>query len=241
MKTLLGSAVAISALALGLTPAQAADLTNEAVPVIETPAAFNWTGFHFGVHGGVGGGEFDGRFRYETEVGTLGSDASDRAFGAFGGAQIGYSYQFAPNWVAGVEADFAGSGIKVEHTESRLGMDDYRFTYATQIDWFGTLRGRLGYAWDNVLFYGTGGAAYGKVTYSDGGNYDPSREVSGTNWGWAAGAGVEYGITKNITLKTEYLYVDLGSLKTTGFLFEGDSFENDAAFHTLKAGLNYRF
>jgi outer membrane immunogenic protein len=240
MNVLFGPAAAISALLLGLASAQAADLTYEPAPSLDTPAAFNWSGFYLGVHGGIGGGTFDGSFRYETEVGTMGYGVSDRAFGAFGGAQIGYNYQFAPNWVAGVEADFAASGIKAEHTEGYPD-DGYSYTYATQIDWFGTLRGRLGYAFDNVLFYGTGGAAYGKVTYSDGGTYDPSREVSETNWGWTAGAGFEYGITQNITLKTEYLYVDLGSLEATSFAIPDDRMGVDTAFHTLKAGLNYKF
>ena len=239
MKALLGSAVAVSALALGLTSTPAADLTYEPVPALERPA-FNWTGFYLGVHGGIGGGEFDGSYRFDSEIGMLGGDVSDRAFGAFGGAQAGYNTQFAPNWVAGVEADFAASGIKAEHAESYIG-ENFTSSYSTEIDWFGTLRGRLGYAWDNLLIYGTGGAAYGKVKYTDSASGEPNREVSETNWGWTAGAGVEYGITRNITLKTEYLYVDLGSLEATNFAIEGDRMTVGTDFHTLKAGLNYKF
>lgn len=232
MKNTLRIVTVASALILGVAPAQAAD------PVPDL--AFDWTGFYLGAHAGLGGGEFDSSYRIETEVGTMGGDVSDRAFGFFGGAQIGYNYQFAPNWVAGIEADFSASEIKTEHGESFLE-DGYSSTYAVEIDWFGTLRGRVGYAWDNVLFYGTGGAAYGKIAYSDHDNAGFDEDASETNWGWTAGAGVEYGITRNITLKTEYLYVDLGSLKATNFLYISDEIESEAAVHTLKAGLNYKF
>jgi outer membrane immunogenic protein len=99
---------------------------------------------------------------------------------------------------------------------------------------------------DNVLFYGTGGLAYGnvKASYSNSyyDYYDNSWSDSETKWGWAAGAGVEYALTKNITMKAEYLYVDLGTASFSG----GDYLENatvdvDAAFHTAKVGLNYKF
>lgn len=222
---------------LGLASAQAADPTIEPAPAVQDPA-YDWTGPYIGVHGGIGGGEFDNSYRIPSEVDLLRYDVGDRAFGAFGGAQIGYNYQFAPNWVAGVEADFSASGIKAEHSESSPWGG---LSYAIQIDWFGTLRGRVGYAWDNVLFYGTGGGAYGKIAYSEDDSGGLNEELSETNWGWTAGAGVEYGITRNVTLKTEYLYVDLGSLKATDFLFAGDKTESQAAIHTLKAGLNIKF
>ncbi len=251
MNHLLRTATMASVLALGAAGAQAADLTYEPAPV--APEVFNWTGFYVGVHGGIGGGDFDTQLRVyddQLERGRLlsdyGADVSDNAFGAFGGVQAGYNYQFATNWVAGLEADFAASGIKAEHSESY----SYGYSWHTeaQIDWFGTIRGRLGYAWDNVLFYGTGGAAYGKVELSGGESYRGEGSFnnysgSETRWGWTAGAGVEYGITKNITLKTEYLYVDLGTATIDNAIF--DAYESqaklDTAFHTLKFGLNYKF
>lgn len=222
-----------------ISPAQAADLIVEPAPVpVAERFAYEWSGFHVGVHGGIGGGEFENSYQIETEVGPIGYEVSDRAFGAFGGLQIGYNHQLASNWVAGIEADFSASGIKAEHSESSI---DYSSTYAIQIDWFGTLRGRLAYAWNNVLFYGTGGGAYGKVAYSESDSAGFAEQLSETNFGWTAGAGIEYGITDNITLKSEYLYVDIGSLKGTNFLYTGDKVEIEAAFHTLKTGLNYKF
>ncbi|ODT08379.1 MAG: hypothetical protein ABS35_44370 [Kaistia sp. SCN 65-12] len=252
MRSLLRTATMVSVIALGTAGANAADLTYEPAPV--APEAFNWTGFYVGVHGGIGGGDFDTQLRYyesevefRRQVSPYGYDLSDNAFGAFGGAQIGYNYQFATNWVVGAEADIAASGIKAEHSES--SSDGYSSSkYEAQIDWFGTIRGRLGYAWDNVLFYGTGGAAYGKVKFSGNesyywGEYSRGFSESETKWGWTAGVGVEYGITKNITLKTEYLYVDLGTV-TAENVPMGEGYGQaklDTAFHTLKAGLNYKF
>jgi outer membrane immunogenic protein len=253
MKFLLHTATFTSVLALGVVGAQAADLTYEPAPV--APEVFNWTGFYIGVHGGIGGGDFDTQFReyerplpqFARALSGFGYDLSDNAFGAFGGAQVGYNYQFAPNWVVGAEADIAASGIKAEHSETYTwnGEFDGSDSIEAKIDWFGTLRGRLGYAWDNLMVYGTGGAAYGKVKLSgtsvewDG--YTESFSESETKWGWTIGAGVEYGITKNITLKTEYLYVDLGSITADGGDYAYGQFETDTAFHTLKAGLNYKF
>jgi outer membrane immunogenic protein len=242
MKFILRTATMASALALGAAGAQAADLTYEPVPVV-TPAAFNWTGFYIGVHGGIGGGSIDTHF---ADVdGFAVSDYSDNAFGAFGGAQIGYNWQFSPNWVAGVEADIAYSGIESNFDWNYAGAESYNLT--TNIDWFGTLRGRIGYAWDNLLVYGTGGAAYGDVevstNYSEPG-FSEGSSFSDTRWGWTIGAGVEYGITQNITLKTEYLYVDLGSIHQDAYNAIEDldgQFDSDVAFHTLKVGLNYKF
>lgn len=243
MKFILRTATMASVLALGVAGAQAADLTYEPAPVA-APTVFNWTGFYIGVHGGVGGGDIDTSF--SDLDGFAYSDYSNNAFGAFGGAQIGYNWQFSPNWVAGVEADIAYSGIEADSTWSYVGSDSYNLT--TNIDWFGTLRGRIGYAWDNLLLYGTGGAAYGDVevstNYSEPG-FSEGSSFSDTRWGWTVGAGVEYGITQNITLKTEYLYVDLGSIHENGVYnaLEGEvgNFDSDVAFHTVKFGLNYKF
>ena len=77
--------------------------------------------------------------------------------------------------------------------------------------WLATVRGRAGWAWDRVLFYGTGGAAFGNVQAGGiGGPFD-----SATQTGWTAGAGVEWAFLPNWTAKVEYLYVDLGNLGCT--------------------------
>lgn len=252
---------ASSVLFLGLATAQAADLTVEQAPA---PAAerfaYNWTGFYIGVHGGIGGGTFNHAFYHPheplSEFGPYTNHEDITAFGGFGGAQIGYNYQVDPNWVVGAEADISASGIKAKDSEGSErygGEESYNSVVETKIDWFGTIRGRLGYAMDNFLVYGTGGAAYGSIkasaSYSESWNfgasgYTESHSFSDTKLGWTAGAGFEYGLTDNITLKTEYLYVDLGSIDTSGYnAFHRDKGDTsvDTAFHTLKAGLNYKF
>lgn len=240
MKNIFAITLAYSISIFGISSVRAADLTIEPAPApVAERFAYNWAGLYIGVHGGIGGGVFDNSYFVETEVGPIGYNASDRAFGGFGGVQAGYNHQLAPNWVAGVEVDFSLSGIKAEHSES--SSEGFSSRYAIQIDWFGTLRGRLGYAQDNVLFYGTGGAAYGRISYSKSNSGGVDEALTDTNLGWAAGAGVEYGITNDITLKTEYLYVDLGSLTATNLIYTGDRVETDTAFHTLKTGLNYKF
>jgi outer membrane immunogenic protein len=121
-------------------------------------------------------------------------------------------------FVLGLEADGAWSGI-----EDDDGAVD------TSIDWLSTVRGRVGFALDNFLIYGTGGAAIGEVTYDDGVVDD-----SDTRVGWTAGAGVEAALTDNISIKGEYLYVDLGEEEIGGV-------DVDVNAHTVKGGVNYRF
>lgn len=244
---------------LGISSVHAADIINEQAPVAED-LAYNWTGFYIGAHGGIGGGTFNHAFNYTADPSREDWSYNDNeditAFGAFGGAQIGYNHQLNPNWVVGVEADISASGIKAKDSLNfnwNNGEEIHSREVETKIDWFGTIRGRLGYAMDNFLIYGTGGAAYGSVNTSASENHlwdfgadgsSNSFSNSETKFGWTAGAGFEYGLTENITLKTEYLYVDLGSIDTSGFnAFKGDYGHTsvDTAFHALKTGLNYKF
>ncbi|BCP54551.1 outer-membrane immunogenic protein [Kaistia sp. 32K] len=253
MKFAIRSACLASVFALGVVGAQAADLTYEA-PVVAAPAAFNWTGFYVGVHGGVAAGDFkypgditatSGNQVFSLLNGELEQDAS----GGFGGAQIGYNWQFNPNWVVGVEADIAAASYegKISGNFNTIGNFGGNFDAGSEVEWFGTVRGRLGYAWDNLLLYGTGGFAYGSVKSSISANINGvsvvDESASNTQTGWTVGAGFEYGITKNITLKTEYLYVDLGSETIIDENLNGvhAGLDVETKFHTLKAGLNYKF
>ncbi|HQR91671.1 MAG TPA: outer membrane beta-barrel protein, partial [Caulobacter sp.] len=104
------------------------------------------------------------------------------------------------------------------------------------IDYLGTIRARVGYAFDRVLPYITGGVAYGKTDF--GTIYGTS--TSETNWGWVIGAGVEYAFTNNITAKLEYLYIDLdGSTYTIPSTL--GSIQADTNTSALKVGVNYKF
>ena len=180
--------------------------------------------------------------------------STQRMEGVIGGGQFGYNYQFRRNWVLGFEADIQGSAQR----STGLSVDAFSGTlctaaqqpppvcilttpingtattvYSARIDWFGTVRGRIGttISDDLILLYGTGGLAYGGVRLSANSavNAVPTgfafafagnTQFSGsdTRFGWTAGAGVEgkFSRASNWTWKVEYLYVDLGSLNISG-------------------------
>jgi outer membrane immunogenic protein len=205
MKKFLLSGAALAALIVAV-PASAADMAARG-PVYKAPAAaplFDWTGFYIGAHGGYGWGSFGG----------LDPD------GGFGGGQIGVNWQFAPNWVWGVEADISGADMK----DSVAGV-------SVKTDVFGTVRGRLGYTVDRTMFYGTGGFAWADTKASFAG-----ASGSENNYGWVLGAGIEYAFAPNWTAKVEYLHADYGRDTYSGAGITGD-LKND----TIKVGVNYLF
>ena len=192
----------------------------------EGTSSFNWTGPYVGLHVGYGWGSGDSSFtplpssgplRFGLNPGSISPDAS----GVLGGLQAGYNYQ-VQNFVFGIEADFSGSGIS--GTRSAGFVDEFGFggvlaSHQT-IEWFGTVRPRVGYVvTPPLLLYATGGLAYGNVDYAgivayDGGNAYSSY-VEKTKVGWTVGGGAEYAIAKHWTVKAEYLYMDLGSTSAT--------------------------
>jgi len=181
-----------------------------------------------------------------------GSDPS----GFVGGGQIGYNYQFGNNVVVGIEADIQGSDIGSSTNWSPVQAPGV-FQRDTSLDYYGTIRARLGYAFDRFLPYITGGLAYGKIGYSESfiaadrsvpGSYYASD--SSTKWGWTIGAGAEYAITDNWSIRAEYLYVSLGDMdyafKVPSYNFPeylSDSRFGSISgdFQTVRLGVNYRF
>jgi outer membrane immunogenic protein len=139
--------------------------------------------------------------------------------GAFGGGQIGYNFQRG-NIVFGVEADFQGAGIS-----------DSNAFHKSEMNWFGTIRGRLGYAFDKTLVYGTGGFAYGNV--------DNSGFPSETQSGWVVGGGVEYKLAPAWSLKAEYQYLNLDATDPAGAGRLGDAALGQTEVHTFRVGINY--
>ncbi len=233
MKRILLATVAVAALTL---PAAAADLAVK-YPVKAIPApVFSWTGFYIGANFGFGGGDTEiNQFTAFNAITNSGVDLNSSGF--FAGGQIGYNYQLANNVVVGLEADLQWSDIEAKYSENWFGGD----RASVKLDYFGTIRARLGYAYDRFLPYITGGAAYGKTAFSS--NFPGVADVSSTRWGWTIGAGAEYAITNNWTLKAEYLYVDLGKAKVENTIFNAlvNPVEYDNKFHTIKAGVNYKF
>ncbi|MGD0397788.1 MAG: outer membrane protein [Syntrophobacteraceae bacterium] len=177
-------------------------------------APFNWTGPYVGVHLGYGVSEEATNQSWVPAA--PGLTLSPNPGGFVGGAQAGYNWQCGC-FVYGIEADFSWSGMNGSSSVSPYpasGAGTFGTTHEN-INWFGTVRPRLGYTCGpNVLIYATGGLAYGDASYS-GNAYGPVNgypvSVSTTKVGWALGGGVEYAICKCWTVKAEYLYMDLGS------------------------------
>ena len=223
MKRVFVASVCGLALSAAIGAAEAADLGRGYPPVarapIYAPAYYNWTGFYLGINGGGGWG----RSTWDA-VGTF-----DISGGLIGGT-IGYNWQFGQA-VVGVEGDIDWSGIKGTTTIlCPLGCE-------TRNSWLATVRGRLGYAFDRFLPFLTGGLAVGNIRATT--PLLPGGTI--TTAGWTVGAGVEFAVLSNVTVKAEYLYVDLGNFNCG--LNCGLAPTGNVSFHTnvVRAGLNVRF
>nr|WP_269152228.1 outer membrane protein [Xanthobacter oligotrophicus] len=212
-------------------PAGAADLgrpAQPAIPVAVPAPVFSWTGFYIGANAGYGWGS--GQDALGGSLGGAGIDPK----GWFGGGQAGYNYQFSNNVVAGIEADIQGGDISASASGplgGQLGGQLGVLGLSSTLDSFGTVRGRLGYAFGPILPYVTGGFAWGNNSI----DYLGASQ-SQTHTGWTAGAGIEYALTDHWTAKTEYLYTDLGSK-----FYDTLGASAGVTAQTAKIGINYKF
>jgi len=222
----------------------------------DEPIFATWTGFYLGVNGGYGWQnniDIDVKtFPTSGGAGVYNSyEIKSNLSGGFGGGEIGYNFQ-RNNIVFGVEADIQGSDLKDSGTSRFLvGPNQVLVTLGSSIDvnWFGSVRGRLGYAFDRTLVYATGGFAFGGVdagySYLDNGGSGKGSK-SDILTGYAAGGGIEHKLSPAWSLKAEYQYIDLGSISTTFPLSVGyngsysEKAEADIRFHTVRLGLNYK-
>jgi|SRR5665213_629712 len=202
-----------------MTAAQAADLPrHRAMPTKAAPmynAPYNWTGAYIGINGGGGWGRTD-------YSGVL-APSDFRTTGGLVGGTLGYNFQ-AGQTVFGLETDIDWSNIRGSGTCGAFGCE-------TRNTWLGTARGRIGYAFANVMPYVTGGLAYGGVKNTVVGIGD----TTSTKAGYALGGGVEAALAGPWSAKIEYLYADLG--RTSAPLGTDTRFNAS----TVRAGLNYRF
>ena len=241
-----------------------------------------WQGFYAGIHGGQASADWNGNLTYND--GINGPDTtlfpgteqmSAKSF--FGGLTGGYNWQ-AGITVFGIEGDI--SGLKLDDTKTFAfdylsnGDTDYTWKVKTELNYLATLRGRLGLALGNVMLYGTGGLAYGHVTAEETvtgfapqgfpaeGQVTAKATSSDHLFGFVYGAGAEWMLDRNWTIKAEYLRMDFGK---AGNAFRGtaypdkascgsgpissncsfphvtDSFPADVTVDTIKFGLNYKF
>ena len=242
MKRLFIGSVALMALAAG--PVVAADMPVRAPVYKATPAVafYNWTGPYVGGH--IGYGWATARFT-DVECYCITDDSipgyrfSFDYDGWIGGAQLGYNGQTG-SWVYGVELDFSFSGMRTSFHTPFFGATSDQ-SYSSEIKWFGTGRARLGYAFDRVLPYVTGGFAFADV---DNRFNDPPRVSvdSGVKWGWTAGGGVEVAIDRAWTIRGEYLYVQLPTVAANVPCGSTECpFDWGNHFHVGRVALNYKF
>jgi outer membrane immunogenic protein len=253
-------------------------------PVMLTVSS--WTGAYGGVNGGYG---WNGNAANVVGDATNGAgttlidpDFTSRVSGVLtqfsqglgtngfvGGGQLGYNWQIARDWVAGLETDLQYSGVDGDGTTvGRVGGLVGTFNADQELKWFGTLRGRLGFlATEHLLLFGTAGLAYGKTEVSADSTISLTAAVGGaptvlscfanqvciagsnskTSVGWTAGLGFEWIVWRDVTLKGEYLHVDLGDQNVTlvaqppafGNGFANANFDN--SYEIIRAGLNFRF
>jgi outer membrane immunogenic protein len=202
MRNLLLTGAALVALTGAATAADMPAYSDQAVAV-----SFDWSGFYAGVHGGYGWGETDG------------DDPVDDIDGFVIGGQIGYNFVF-DSFLAGVEIDGSFSDLGVTD-----GGSDY------DVDYLASVRGRLGFAFDRFLVYGTGGAAFAGVEFT---------EDDADFFGWVAGGGIEYAVTDNISFGVEYLHYDFGDED----IEVGDSglfADTDLNADVVRGRVNFRF
>jgi outer membrane immunogenic protein len=204
MKAIVRAAV----LGMAMIPAgaTAADLGYDRPVPSARVSYYNWQGFYLGANLGYEWGKV--------------TNAPNRPEGFVGGLQVGYNWQNG-QIVYGLETD-----IQISDADDTVG--SIKFTNS----WFGTLRGRGGFAANNVLIYGTAGMAYGGLRGEVIGGITESKTLGG----WTAGVGMEIGLTPAWTARAEFLYIDLAG---RGYAVTGVN--NGLESSILRFGANYRF
>ena len=247
----------LASTSLGLLVLAAPAIAAEMVP---PPEVYDWTGFYVG--GNLGAAINSSTVDHNVNSGDLGDigkelkDTIQDSQTVFtGGGELGYNWQFNGGWVLGAEADFNFTDFNASRHRTRdLGdFGKVDTDLSLKADWFGTLRGRLGFAVDNWLFYGTGGAAYGnlqaqgKIAFdNDNGDFFKGSE-STTKWGWTAGGGAEYAFDQSWIVGAEVLYVNLGSSDFNvnngplNIIHENIKAHVDEAFTVVRATAKFKF
>jgi outer membrane immunogenic protein len=225
--------LAVSGLAVSGFAARAADMPRApAVPYYKaSEAPFSWTGFYAGINGGYGWG------RSNWSDPTLGADSgSFNTSGALLGGQLGYNWQTG-SVVFGIETD--GDWTNIKGSTAGLGgvcTADGGGLCQTRQNWFGTTRGRVGYAFGRFLPYVTGGAAYGDIKA-----LQTTGNSTQTNLGWTVGGGIEYSLNRNWSAKLEYLHLDLGTATFFSAASAASTLSVPVTTDLVRAGINYHW
>src|SRR5215470_611594 len=250
LKALFRSAAVVVTLS---APAFAADMPLKAPKNVS--GLYNWTGFYVGIHGGYAWGDGTTENVTGTNNFPAGLVRDQNPSGPFAGGQIGANYQFG-QWVLGVEADLAASGIEDDRAQASTVNTNVVSHTHTKFPWIGTVTGRLGFAMNNILFYGKGGGVWAgheaSAFTTNGATVNNQSSGSETLSGWTAGGGIEIGLHPNISVRAEYDHYDFGTttVNRTVFFSTGAGGVNVGDVNVrrvkdtmdlFKIGLNYRF
>jgi outer membrane immunogenic protein len=248
----------VGAVALSGSAALAADLPSRAPPppVYLPPAPiFTWTGIYIGGQVGYAWADTHEQVRGFAGFTGVGPIFFDDALGGspngvIGGAHVGYNYQI-PGWswfsssgiVIGLEGSVDGTSMSRTVIAPDIGL-----TARTRAEVQGSIRGRVGFAWDRVLIYGTGGVAFGGFRTDFSIPLFGSNDFSTTRVGWTAGGGIEYALTNYWSIRAEYRYTDFGRVTDALFSSElaavpGTSATERRHFtqNQVQAGVSYKF
>jgi outer membrane immunogenic protein len=242
-RLLLTSAAAVALVAYG-TGLQAADMAVKAPPPPYMPPQFNWTGFYVGGNVGAGAATATLDDAFGAAIGTIGGRAS-----FVGGGQIGYNWQFSPNFVFGVDWFFdgisensGGSGLFLSPVTGDL------ISASAKADWVTTATVRLGVTGptaDHWMWYTKGGGGWLQTQSSFlslGPNFPGGGgSLTRTTGGWVWGTGIEWAFAQNWTMRLEYQYLGLSSIGINNTLLHDPLSIQDANFQSVTLGINYLF
>jgi outer membrane immunogenic protein len=219
--------IALGLATLAALPASAADLGRRLptkAPMMAPEPVWNWTGFYIGVNGGAGWARSE---HFDAAVST---GLFDQKGGMIGGT-VGYNWQTGPA-VFGVEGD-----LDWAHINGSVNCGGV--TCFTNMQAFGTARGRLGYAFNNWMPYITGGAAFANIKAGQDGIGGASTDEWRT--GWTIGGGVEAMFAQNWSAKIEYLYADFGTGSAVSYNAPGLVGVTERNVNMVRGGINYHF
>jgi outer membrane immunogenic protein len=232
--------LAAAALAIGTVSASAADLA--ARPYTKAPApiaaVYSWTGFYIGADVGYGWGRSTGTLA--NAVGLSPVPYSLDPSGVIGGGFVGFNYQIS-NIVLGVEADWQASDLNESGNFLFGGVPTY--TIRTSVNDYGSVRGRLGLAFDRWMVFGTAGYAWGSwdTSYALIGAPPAVTASVSSHDGWTAGAGIEYAFADNWLGRVEYRYTDLGRASFVSPLTNSSELGNRVTINDVRVGIAYKF
>jgi outer membrane immunogenic protein len=224
---------------------------NSPEPSAKSSTTDLWQGFYAGINAGYGHNAGN------INAPIWGVKSKDEEHSFIGGIQVGANRQYG-DIVVGIEADFNDSRLE----DSEYIYSDYKYTedyhhHDSKVDWFSTLRGRIGYApHQNLLLFVTGGAAMGRIESKTRFETDYTNDEMDTSWsssardtrfGGVVGAGAEYSVASRWSVKAEYLFVDLGTKTNVvnGAYLNGNArsywVKNKGQFSAFRLGVNFRF